>query len=381
MNPLAKTQREVIRQHNERDTFEEAQVGTRTDDVSFEMRPEHKEKRVYFLPKCFLLMVAVMALLAGVVVLIYFYKDKESKHEFRGDIQPDKIPEEECPDVSVILGEDVVIRCKLREPVPGEVHAIYENLIDATTEDFTCNKSGDNMNVNCKAKGKAKCSSHRNIILRFFDSYANDKKVLLIKKVKVNIVVPDIFHVATIEQIYNTSISQSEFHLKCEYRKDCTSYQLGFFGNDKNLADTKSCTTTFSDEDGYTVACSATVSSAVILEHGNQSKLYCQLMHGTTVEKQKELALPSCNDYAIQNEKCNANTTELFDCEDISATMESCTQQCLVANECFSARVQELSNSSNPCPCALKWCRRSGEDHTIDTSGILSFDYLCPSAQ
>ncbi|XP_060554056.1 uncharacterized protein LOC132715095 [Ruditapes philippinarum] len=261
MNPLAVTQRERIRQHNEQEDQEmqERTNETKTEDVHVEVdkHPE-KEKRVYFLPKCFCLLIAVLALIAAVVVVVYYFRDKTSVDDLRGNVTHDKKPIEECHGISVELGDTIVIKCSFLEIITEEVVAIYKNVAGAKTSDFQCLKSVDEKNVTCTANNVTTCSSDGKVELRFLDK----KKVKFTKTVRVNVIVPSSSLTTSLRQIF-VGNNSNFFNLTCEYTQDCSNHVIKFLGEGKDIAGTRTCTTTYSNKDGYSIKCNAIISGKV----------------------------------------------------------------------------------------------------------------------
>ncbi|XP_060581268.1 uncharacterized protein LOC132737911 isoform X2 [Ruditapes philippinarum] len=306
MNPLAATQRDFIRHHNERnENIEIEELGNvvSTDQVSVDMntnKSQAKEQTVVFVLKCLILVTVFLALLIGTAVIVV-EANKDDDPTSRGRVFTER-PQEECPDkISVVLGETYSIQCTFPTRLnPSNVTAIYKNVADAKTSDFRCTmKVNKTINVQCTSVNATKCSSIGDVEIRLIDS---KNKVKHTRTVGIDIKVHDRDFSTTTKQVYNGNGSTSTFHLSCESKGYCLSHDMKFveYKTIKDITETMSCKTVYSGDDGYTVSCNTEVSSDVIYQYGNGSHLYCLLMQGTEEVYKREFSLPGCNDYAVQ---------------------------------------------------------------------------------
>lgn len=380
MSRLDQTQRGRIRNLLSSEQDDTQAVSTvRVDDVelnSFHWVPPAKKdtevdkgqnKKNYWLPKCVLVCVILLALLGGILAVVLQSKFHHLPGN-RGSVSEDIVVASECRDVlSARLTMDIIIKCSIKgTTISGKVEVVHRNpalnlskpCIVVNGTEVTCNL------------GRANCSSSGEFDIKFYDGIGKDAKVMFTRQVTVTIEAPLTYPDTNLIQVFSDK-NTSKFLLSCLHDLDCSSYEMGFYGNTYELTDSIHCDLSYSDSRGYFINCSAEIKGDIIFQYGNGTDLTCQMKKGDSIIRKRNFKLPGCSDYALLNLNCSASSSTLYNCANKTKILTDCELKCPVIKECLNLRYWE----SGQC-CSLRWCRNETNLH-IDKSEEHFLDHLC----
>ncbi|XP_045199724.2 uncharacterized protein LOC123553983 [Mercenaria mercenaria] len=369
MNRLARTQRDIIRSDIETadETIPKSTIASdivngepeRSPGYPFDVddRKNDDNEDHNTVPCCcrgLLFGLGLLSLLAGGIVLIVLFKEP-TPDASRGVITDNEV-KGQCN--SLVSFSSVRLDCVLKNRPyflnNGTVEAAYRNGSMLPADAVNCMNGTNSSSVVCNITYAVKCSSRESLFVKFLDS---NKDVVF--KHTINAAAPVGEMYTHITQTFTNNVTTSEFDLECWYNDTCYSYYIGFYNEiGTEIKDGKECTSSYSDDDGYTTKCRSVVSGDVMLEYTNGSRLYCEARFGSMNITRKEFEFPNCATLNSTNTACNNPDIGPFNCSSMDRD-KNCSQECTVAEECLPSRFKKVENIT--CPCVLKWCRQDDD--------------------
>ncbi|XP_060571698.1 uncharacterized protein LOC132729879 isoform X2 [Ruditapes philippinarum] len=370
-------------------------------------RDDEDEKNRVFWPKCLLLMLAVMMLIAGIVAVIVVV-DKDEP-EPRGKVIPDPITHEECKSRSFYLGDKLNFTCifdvthEYRKILTKakKVEVIPQNKVLANNL-FTysmkiTNDVSSRYEITITNGSRAKCSSNGTYDVIFKDE--NDEAIhsanvrFAIKEATLKTTMTQ--KVLTGSRCMQTDSGDlvTEFEVTCNLHNGCNNYHTTIYrrtksGSEESLIQYLKCERNFTDTDGHMMSCSASLPDIFVENFVYLGcKVETRLPNNKLLKLNAPFTLPECGiDSKCDNKQPNS---ERFDCSKTSKDFQNLLQakcdakklkNCLKPGRTvFSLNKDRYENltcsEDNVVPvCRLSWCANY---RTIITKNEIPGEEIC----
>ncbi|KAL4220078.1 hypothetical protein ACF0H5_020489 [Mactra antiquata] len=325
--------------------------------------------------KVLALVIGLAILVGGVVALILFVK-KDANRAKPGAIVDKPKPLPVCSNLTLSLGGPLEFTCNIKPNGTVKAEFVESVVYPGASPKFECREDREG-NTTCTYSNSVSCSTKGDIRVSFYDSYLKaSQKVVRTEVFSLTIFAP--WPRATITQSLTEENLNGSFHLECNMWRTCYLYEMVFVAGNFSIGENKTCTSEYTEEDGYIIKCDTTVSSEVIYDYGNGERFYCKTSLGNTEVDSVEFVLPLCEDYNSRNPDCR-NGSSLYDCDDIDDVSDiSCNDKCEIITLCLGARKNIIADDDDEdcnTKCELSWCRKRENDE-IDRSGRMPFQEL-----